>query len=243
MTHIEGNRAASRFISGFIYLALAVSLVGLNARWLFAQGYALYSSEYLQSDARDNHGLVAADWVVRLTPYAAQGHVLRTGALLRAQQYEEAERALRTAIAHGANSPFIWQVFVRYKLHQTQVDEELARAIRRVQEMAPNSFELHSENARLGLMYWSWGQPEHRRLWSDSVRFVLRTRSKEFRRTVLHDRKEQLFCSEFGDLGAAGLKSWCRRALQARQACFGGKPWPGWRGWCRYHGFVEKPVK
>ena len=227
---------------GSFLLLVAVVCLGLNGRWLLAQGYARYASEYLRYGANGKQGLVAADLATRLTPYASRSHVLRAGIFERERRYEESLEALRSALTYGANNPFIWQVYIRLKLRRNQFDGELAEAMQQVVQLAPTSFWLHSENARLGLQYWEWGKPEHRHFWSASTHFVLKTHSKALRQTVLNIRKEELFCSEYGG-HSHGVRAWCRRALTSRQKCFTAPPRRPPGGWCKYVGFVQDPLK
>jgi hypothetical protein len=238
MSQPVGNKLSLRFGLGFSLLLFAVFILALNCRWLFAQGYARYSNEYLRHGVSGEQGLAAADLAIRLTPYASRYHVIRAGIFERDRRYEESLGALRSALTFGAHNPFIWQVYIRLKLRLNQFDDDLTQAIAQVHRLAPRSYMLHSENAHLGLLYWEWGKPEQRHLWASSIQFAHKTNSRSFARTVLQYRREKLFCAEFG-AHLPGLGDWCKGALIARQICFTTPVKRGMRRWCRRLGFVQ----
>lgn len=230
-----------RLTLGLVLLLSALCMIAVNGRWLLAQGYLRYANESLLVGEPSDQARVSADLAVRFSPYSARAQVIRAAVLEQELAYTEAENVLLQAISLAPSNPFIWQVYVRYKFRRSEVDAELARALAEVARLAPNSFWLHSENARLGLLHWMWGGPDHRRLWTDSIQRVLATNPRAFLQTALLHHREGILCSEF-QYAIKGMPAWCRRAVVAREACFRRPPAPGFGGWCRHHGLVQDPL-
>jgi hypothetical protein len=201
-----------------------------------AQGYLRYADEYLKYDRNGDDGLVAAEWAVKLTPYAAQPRIALAVLLERKNQPAAALDESRLALKLAPGNPFVWQAHAHLKLRQNQMDDELTRALMQVDRLAPRSFLLHERNARLGLAYWNWGRPEHRQFWEKSIEFVL-SKDARFLRFVLVARHEELFCREFRNR-TPYLDQWCRGALMARRSCYASQAKPHTRAWCKRIGLI-----
>ncbi len=213
-------------------LVLALVMAVLNARWLLAEGYTRYANDYLRNASNGDDGLVAAEWAVKLTPFAVRPRLLAAAVLERAGEPQAALEQSRQALRNGAADPFAWLLHARLKMRLGQMDDELSFALARTEQMAPRSYWLRSRSAMLGLQYWEWGRPDQRAAWIRSVDFVLATDAKPFLRMVLNTRGETLFCREFRTR-AVSLEPWCHGALAARQICYTKPQRPGTQAWCR----------
>jgi hypothetical protein len=232
MTSSARSRQVANFGIGFLLLLVSLAGLMLNGRWLLAQGYARYTVEHLQDGSNGADGRVAAEWAVRLTPYAVRPYLLSAAVLERAGQQSAALEQSRRALRYGAADPFVWLTHARLKMRVGQMDDELTLALSRVEQLAPRSYWLQSRMATLGLQYWEWGRPDQRASWTRSIDFVLATDAQTFLRTVLSMRRETLFCREFRTR-ATVLEPWCQGALAARQLCYTTPRRPGIQAWCR----------
>jgi hypothetical protein len=206
-----------------------------------AQGYLRYASEHLRYDRKGEDGLIAADWAVRLSSYAARPLVIQSAILASMGQREAALGASRKALKYGAMDPYVWQSHAQLKLRLGQMDDELTMALKQMNMLAPRNFWFQERNARLGLSYWNWGRPEHRALWAESIEFVLKTDTREFLRSILITRQEERFCREFRAV-VPELDPWCGGALRARQLCYTQPVMPGLQAWCSRNGLLPYPL-
>jgi hypothetical protein len=222
---------------GLLMLALASGALVVQARWLMSLGYEHYARETLSRGANGTDAQVAAEWAIRLAPFAVTPHLLAAAVFERQREPVRALAHSRAALRNGAADPAVWLAHAHLKLRLGQADDELTLALNRIDELAPRSYWVQYRKARLGLNYWAWSTPEQRTAWRRSVDFVLDTDPRDLLRDVLWSRQEELFCREFRR-HASGLQPWCDGAQQARRVCFT-PPVPAQaQSWCHGLGFV-----
>lgn len=189
--------------------AVAMGLVFLSGERLLSALYVTYAKE-LSRSRHSAHASAAALHAQQRAPWSIEAYreQLHAGTGQSAQLTLVAARALRWA----PSDPYLWAELARQLAIENSFGNAQARALRNIQELAPNSPQLHRINAWFGLRYWHRGSHEVRRHWLNSMRFVIKTQPRRYLKYLKkHGQVERLCWTAGAELN---LAAWCDAQLR-----------------------------
>ena len=194
-----------------------ILLVGLLATLLGCLSYGRLSSDLFARYSLSLHRVgdlqgstVAALRAVGSAPWSSDGY--RAQAHARDPAGESRAPVVAAALRWAPSDPYLWAEMGSVLARENHFGKAYTATLRNIDELAPNSPQLHRLRVQAGLDHWHRGDAAAREYWLESMRFRLETAPQRFVRQLRQQGDVQRFCWTAGT--RLDLDAWCDAQLR-----------------------------